>query len=76
MSDVVLFFLGQSLIIVGAILVSYIRIQVAIGRLQMVTTDLKKSHTRMSGQVGGISRGLARLEGQINGPMHTDTDAR
>ncbi len=73
MTEMTVFFIAQSVIIVGAILTAYIRTQVAIARLQiivgnveMTTTSLKGDHRHLAGQVGGISRGLSRLEGYVN----------
>ena len=67
----IIFLLGQSLIIVGAVAVSYIRTQIAIAKLQMQgnglvqsLTELKGDHRTLSGKVDGISRGLARIQGE------------
>lgn len=68
----ILFLLGQSVIIIGAIVAGHIRVQVAMARISAEldgirnsTQDLKRDHIHLTGQVGGISRGLARLEGRI-----------
>jgi len=58
-----MFLIAQSVVIVGAILIAYIRTAVAIAVLKSNTADLKKDHATLVGKVDGISRAVARLEG-------------
>lgn len=73
MNDTVLFFISQSVIIVGAILLAYIRTHVAIARLQEQTgtirdntRGLKEDHYVLAEKVDGISRAVAELKGRVN----------
>ncbi len=83
MMEIVIFFVTQSIIIIGFIVGAYVRTQVAIERVRgennsnhvaaMTRIDevkentrgLKSDHGSLAGQVGGIARGLARLEGHV-----------
>ena len=72
-TNIVLFLIGQSVVIIGALIVAHVRTQVAIAKVtaevkavQGTTKELKNDHGNLSEQVGGISRSLARLEGHVN----------
>jgi len=62
-SDWWMFLIAQSVVIVGAILLAYIRTAVAIAVLKSDTKQLKADHGTLVGKVDGISRAVARLEG-------------
>jgi hypothetical protein len=71
--DIVVFLLGQSAIILGALVATYVRIRVTMAELKKdvkavhdTAVGLGCNHSKLSGQVSGISRGLARLEGHVN----------
>ncbi len=75
MTNIVLFFLGQSVIIIGAILLAYVRTQVAIAHLQegvaavrANTVELKNDHSDLVQKVDGISIAVAKLQGHVSGP--------
>lgn len=72
MSDVTMFFIAQSLIIIGAIVTGYVRTHVAIARLDEKTSavrehtrGLKSDHKYLATKVDGISRHVARLEAKL-----------
>ncbi len=65
----VLFLLGQSIVIVGAVVVSYVRTCVSIARLQVQgeycvsgLDEMKTNQTGLANKVDGISRHVAALE--------------
>ena len=67
--EIVLFFIVQSIIILGALITSYVKIQIAIAKLQTnvlhiheCTDQLKADHSRLRDKVNGISRSVAKLE--------------
>ena len=67
--EIALFFVGQSIVIVGAIIVAFVRTQVALAKLEIRcshiesnTEELKGDHSALRDQVGGISRHVAALE--------------
>lgn len=69
-SDIIFFLVAQSVVIVGAVLVSYINTKIAIAKLQVesehvaITMDsFHKSHENLAGKVDGISRQVSRMEG-------------
>lgn len=62
MTDVVLFLIGQSVIIVGAILLAYIRTVVKLAVVESNTELMRIDHGQLSIKVDGISRAVARLE--------------
>lgn len=71
--EIILFFVAQSVIIIGAIVAAHIRMRVELAKLaiqvkivQEMATSLKGDHGLLSSRVGGISRSLARLEGFVN----------
>lgn len=79
--NVILFLIGQSVVIVGSIVVAYVKTAVAIAELkihtqatQIQTQGLSKDHGNLARQVNGISRSLARLEGAAHlTPVVPDT---
>lgn len=58
-----MFLIAQSVIIVGAIVLAYIRTAVAIAVLKTDTKQLKGDHATLVSKVDGISRAVGRLEG-------------
>ena len=66
MSELTIFFLGQSIIIVGAILTAYVAIRVQIAKLQVEVTHLKSDHGKLAKKLDGVSRHLAELTGRLS----------
>jgi hypothetical protein len=64
-SDWWMFLIAQSVVIVGAILLAYIRTAVAIAVLKSDTKQLKADHSTLVEKVDGISRAVGRLEGSV-----------
>lgn len=67
MNDITFFLVGQSAIIVGAIVTAYVKLSVQVGVIGHKADDLGKDHEKLSGKVDSISRAVARLEGQREG---------
>lgn len=72
--EMVIFLIGQSIVIVGAIIAAYVRTRVSIAKLEVGldnvqehTKTLKSDHAELYRKVDGISRNLARLEGRSQG---------
>ena len=70
--DIILFFIAQSIIIIGAIVAAYVRTQVAIAKLGIevknvysMTQSLKNDHGGLADQVGHVALGLATLKGFV-----------
>ena len=71
MTETFLFLIAQSVIIIGAIVTTYVRTAVAIAELKIraqqieLNTDaLKADHTKLAGKVDGVSRAVSRMEGR------------
>jgi len=69
MNDLLIFFIAQSVIIIGAMLTAYVKIRIAIATLQTDvkhitrnTDQLKADHVTLSNKVSGISRHVAKIE--------------
>ncbi len=69
MDSYVLYLIGQSFIIIGAMLVAYLKIRIAIAELKVyvgfvkeITTGLQNDHKGLTKKVDGISRHVERLE--------------
>ena len=67
--EIAIFFIGQSIILLTAMVTAYVKIQVAIATLQTdvghihtVTDGLKVDHTTLRDKVDGISRHVERLD--------------
>ena len=65
MTQTIMFFIGQSVVIVGAILVSYIRTAVKLAVLESNSTIIARDHGKLAERVHGMSRSLAMLEGSL-----------
>lgn len=69
MMELVVFFIAQSVVILGAIVAAYVKIQIALAQLQMdvkhihnTTDQLKADHEKLGDKVDGISRHVERLD--------------
>jgi len=60
--SMVLFLLGQSIVIVGAVVVSYVRTCVSIAKLQVQGDYCESGLDEIKTKVDGISRHVAALE--------------
>ena len=70
-SDLVIFFLGQSVVILGAIVATYVKIKTSITTLEVEvknvkcnTHGLRSDHVKLSEKVDGVSRHVAKLDGR------------
>jgi hypothetical protein len=75
MNDTVIFFLGQSLVILLALVAAYVGIKVQIAKLETTVAVLKDQHVALSKQIGGVSRSLATLHGKCAGVRIEDIQA-
>lgn len=66
MSEITIWLIGQTIIIVLAIFGAYVRMAVNVARVEANTETLKGDHGRLAVQVQGISRAVGRLEGQAD----------
>ncbi len=64
MTEFTLWLVGQTIIIVLAILGAYVRMAVNVARVEVNTETLKVDHANLAKQVQGISRSVGRLEGR------------
>ena len=71
----VMFLVGQSGVIIAAVAVSYVRVQVAIAKIQVHAVDiesrladLKIDHKSLARKVDGISRSVAKVEATAENP--------
>ena len=71
MMEIAIFFLGQSVILLGAILTAYIKTKIDIAEMRVhllhvkhKADSLSQDHKTLSEQVQGISRNLAALTGK------------
>jgi len=76
-SDLVIFFLGQSVIILGAIVATYVKIKTSITTLDVEvknvkcnTSGLRADHVKLSEKVDGVSRHVAKLDGRCLAVHH------
>ncbi len=67
------FIIAQSIIILGALIIAYVRIQVELAKLHVsvqyihkCTGHLKDSHDKLRDKVNGISRHVERLDAAGN----------
>lgn len=70
--EIGIFLIAQLIVIISAIVAVHVKTQVALAKLDIELKGvsskadaLKRDHLHLAGQVGGISRGLARLEGHV-----------
>lgn len=66
MQETTLFFLAQSVIIIGAVIAAYVGTKVSIARLEEKVEMLKVGHAGRDRKIDGMSRRLAELSGQVN----------
>lgn len=71
--SMILFLVGQSAVIVGAVATSYVKTRISLAKLEVRgenvefrLMDLKKDHSLLSGKVDGVSRAVSRLQGGRN----------
>lgn len=63
MTEMTIWLIGQTIIIVLAIFGAYVKLAVGVARVDANTETLKEDHGRLAIQVQGISRAVGRLEG-------------
>jgi hypothetical protein len=77
MSELTMFFLGQSVVIIMAIVGAHVATRVSIAKLEVRFDGLKEDHLnagiareKLTTQVNGISRNLAAVSGELKGCPH------
>jgi hypothetical protein len=77
MSEMMMFFIGQSVVIIMTIVGTHVSTKVAIARLEVRFDGLKADHKvareardQLTSQVNGISRNLAAVSGELKGCPH------
>jgi len=70
--EVGLFFLGQSIVLLGAGVAAFVKLKVAVAKCEMAvkhvdgnTTRIEKSHTKLSDKVDGISKHVTQIEAKL-----------
>ena len=76
-----MFFFGQSVVIILAIVSSHVATKVQIAKLEVKFDGLKEDHAHarterqaLNKQVNGISRNLAAVSGELKGCPHLQGD--
>jgi len=71
-TDIILFFIGQSIVIIGAMLIAYIKLRIALNTCEVgmehinaTTTRIDTNYTTLSEKVDGISRHVSEIEGKL-----------
>lgn len=67
MSEITLFFIAQSLILVLAIVAAYVGTKVQIAKLEVKVSTLQTDHAGLAKKLDGVSRNLAELSGSVKG---------
>jgi len=77
MPELVIFFLGQSVIILGAIVATYVKVRTSIAGLDVEvknvrcnTVALRQDHKDLATKVDGVSRHVAKLDGRCMAVHH------
>jgi len=65
MNETMVFFLGQSAIILTAFAAGYVGIKVQIAKLEVQVFALKEDHRSMTTQLDGVSRVVAKMAGKL-----------
>ena len=63
MTDMTMFFIAQSGILVMAIVAAYVATKVQIAKLEVHVAHLREDHKNLAVQMAGVSRNLAELSG-------------
>ena len=83
MSELMIFFFGQSVIIIMAIVGAHVSTKVQIAKLEVSFAGLRADHkvareerVKLTTQVNGISRNLAAVSGELKGCPHLTGDMK
>jgi len=70
--EIAVFFVAQSVIIIGAMLTAYIKLRVALAKCEIgvqhveaTTTRIEANHKDLSEKVDGISHHVSAIEGKL-----------
>jgi len=63
--EIVVFLIGQSVVIVLAIVAAYVGTKVQIAKLEVKVSTLQKDHTGLKLKLDGVSRHLSELTGYM-----------
>jgi hypothetical protein len=66
MSEITLFFIGQSAVILLSFAAGYVGIKVQIAKLEVHVTTLRSDHKSLASQIQGISRSVSELHGKVH----------
>jgi len=76
--ELVVFLIGQSVVIIGAIVTTFVRTQTSIARLEVEVTNvqdnthgLRQDHKDLAVKVDGVSRHVAKLDGRCLAVHHS-----
>jgi len=64
-TTVILFIIGETILVVGAIIVAWVKTREQIAALSVHVSELKSDHGDLRTRVDGISRHLGELTGYI-----------
>lgn len=64
-SELGIFFLGQSVIIIGAVVAAYVGTKVQLARLEVQVKALQDGHAGRERKIEGMSRHLSELTGEV-----------
>lgn len=66
MNEIVIFFLGQSAILLTAFAAGYVGIKVQIAKLEVHVTTLRSDHRGLAKKIDGINHSVSGLHGSIH----------
>jgi sensor domain CHASE-containing protein len=62
---VVLFIIGETILVVGSVLIAWVKTKSQIAVLEALVAGLKADHVKLEKQIDGISRHLSELTGYM-----------
>jgi len=65
--EIIVYLIGQSVVIVLAIVAAYVGTKVQIAKLEVKVSTLQKDHSSLKIKLDGVSRHLAELTGYVKG---------
>ena len=65
MSELTVFFLGQSVVILLSFAAGYVGIKVQIAKLEVRVSTLQEDHKGLAKQIQGISRSVSEMHGKL-----------
>jgi len=65
--EMIAYLIGQSIVIVLAIVAAYVGTKVQIAKLEVKVSTLQTDHTKLSTKLDGVSRNLSEITGYVKG---------